>query len=216
VLFRRDYRSVTEPCGLGYRELQRLTDEELMRHLVAGHDDALTCLFERYHRLVLSIARRVLRDEDEAQDLVQDVFFNLCRTVAKFDPQKGTTKMWIIRGAYRQCLTRRRYLKLRGWYESVPPVEATNEAPGAGLLTPESSRLVRELLAQLNRPQRETLQAAVFEGMTTQEIAVKTGETLSNVRHHYYRGLSKLRAMLLQKPRAVEPATNQEAVNARS
>jgi RNA polymerase sigma-70 factor (ECF subfamily) len=216
VLFRSTFRTLTEPCGLGYRDLQHLGDEDLMRHLVAGHDDALTCLFDRYHRLVLSIGLKVLRDEEEAQDLVQEVFFNLYRTVEKFDPQKGTTKMWIIRGAYRQGLTRRRYLKVRGFYENPAVVDPAEEPAGLGLLTAESVRLVRECLGRLNRVQRETLRSAVFEGMTTDEIAARTGETPSNVRHHYYRGLIKLRAIVLEKTATATSSTTQEAVDARS
>jgi len=187
-----------------------------MRHLIAGHDDALACLFDRYHRLVLSIGLNVLRDEDEAQDVVQEVFFNLYRTVGKFDPQKGTTKMWIIRGAYRQALTRRRYLKLRGFYDDLAIVETAEESGGLGLLSAESARLVREVLGRLNRVQRQTLRLAIFDGLTTHEIASKTRQTPSNVRHHYYRGLTKLRMMISEKAGKVEQSAAQEAVNARS
>ena len=216
VLFGDTFRALTEPCGVGYRDLGRLSDEELMRHLIAGHDDALKCLFDRYHRLVLSIGLKVLRDEDEAQDLVQEVFFNLYRTAGKFDPEKGTTKMWIIRGAYRQSLSRRRYLKVRGFYDGSAIAERADEPSGLCLLSAESALLVGEILGKLSRQQRRTLRLAVFGGLTTDEIATRTGEKVSNVRHHYYRGLTKLRAMLLERASAAETSPAQEAVDARS
>ena len=58
---------LTEPCGLSYRELQHLSDDDLMEHLRLSHDDALTVLFDRYHRLVLAIALKILRDRGEAE-----------------------------------------------------------------------------------------------------------------------------------------------------
>src|SRR5258708_2947574 len=82
-----------EPCGLAYRVLQRLTDEELMRHLRGGHHDALTVLFDRYHRLVLKVALSIVRDSGEAQDVVQEVFLQVYRTVVRFDPARGSSKM---------------------------------------------------------------------------------------------------------------------------
>jgi hypothetical protein len=56
VRFLSGRNTLTEPCGLSFRELHRLDDDDLMEHLRLSHDEALTVLFDRYHRLVLSIA----------------------------------------------------------------------------------------------------------------------------------------------------------------
>ncbi len=56
--------------------------------------------------------------------------------------------------------------------------------------------MVNEALAMLNQPQRQTIEMAFFEGLTFRDIAERTGQTFTNVRHHYYRGLQRLRECL--------------------
>ena len=75
-----------------FAELERQDDEQLMLSLQSGYNDALALLFDRYHRLVFSIALKILRDRGEAEDVVQNVFLDIFRSVAQFDPAKGTTK----------------------------------------------------------------------------------------------------------------------------
>jgi RNA polymerase sigma-70 factor (ECF subfamily) len=200
-----DAQSVREPCGLTLARLRRLTDEEVMAHVQAGHDDALAVLFDRYHRLVLSIAFKILRDLGEAEDTTQAVFLQIYQVSAQFDPTRGTTKAWLIQYAYHRSLNRRLYLKRRKFYDqdgsgTVDSGSTENEQPisgGGKLVLQELRSLVREGLASLNGRQRETLQLAYFEGLTLKQIADKTGEPLGNVRHHYYRGLSRLRSFVL-------------------
>lgn len=206
-----------EPCGLAHWQLQRLADEELMAHLKAGHHDALTVLFDRYHRLVLSIGLKLLRDMAEAQDLTQEVFLDIFRTVAHFDAAKGTSKMWLLRCAYRRALNRREYLKLRmaGMHPEMTDLADGGSLPFNGLEAGEARRLVRQVLARLDVAQKNTLELAYFEGLSMKEIAAKTGQSVENVRHHYYRGLSKLRTYLLQGSAKQKLATSpQEAVEA--
>ena len=192
----------SEPCGKGHAQLLRLPDEEVMQHLALGHDDALAVLYDRYHRLVFAVAVRVLRDAGEAQDVSQDVFLKLYRTVAQFDPARGMTKMWILRFAYQLSLNRRRYLKVRSFSAidagaaALEPVMPLNDPR---MLPAESARLVRQLLAQLPDKQCRTIQLASFEGLTMDEIAAKTGESVGNVRHQYYRGIAKLRLLLAER-----------------
>lgn len=200
MIFSRSDTAIIEPCGAGYAELSRCADEEVMQHLAAGHGDALAVLFDRYNRLVLSIALKVVRDAGEAQDVTQEVFLALQRTVARFDPARGTTKMWILRAAYLKSLKRRQYLKLRSFYEPQPLPETLDDgAPaGMGMQWAELQRLVREILPRLREAQRRVLELAYFDGLSMPEIAKRTGEDVGNVRHHYYRGLMKLKTMLTE------------------
>ncbi len=72
-----------------WADLNRLSDEDLLARLIAGNHDALTVLFDRYHRLIFSVAVRMLRDEGEAEDVVQTVFLNIFTDAANFDPLKA-------------------------------------------------------------------------------------------------------------------------------
>ena len=88
-------------CSYSFAQLQELSDEQLMVHVKGQHDDALTVLFDRYHRLVLSIGFKIVRDLGEAEDLAQSVLLECYREAGQFDPARGSTKTWLLQYAYR-------------------------------------------------------------------------------------------------------------------
>jgi RNA polymerase sigma-70 factor (ECF subfamily) len=196
-----------EDCALDFGHLARLSDEALMAHLQAGHGDALAVLFDRYHRLVVSVALRILRDTGEAEDVMQAVFLEIYNVAAQFNPALGTTKAWVMRCAQHRSINRKQYLNSRSFYDQTQSSDLVSaERPeasfGQSLALPEIRNLVGQGLKILNEPQRRTLEMTYFEGMTFREIAAKTGETLVNIRHHYYRGLTRLRAFVLENNQA--------------
>jgi RNA polymerase sigma-70 factor, ECF subfamily len=205
-----------------YSDLAPLSDEALLIHLQAGHHDALAVLFDRYHRLVMNIALRILRDAGEAEDLMQAVFLEIFKAAAQFNPAKGTTKVWILQYAYHRSFNRRRYLNLRGIYErpeeSVPEPRTPSAGTTKSLGVLDSARLVQQALAHLNKVQKKTLELAFYEGLTMREIASRNGESLDNVRHHYYRGLEKLRCVLCGEPESRQKSSSagQEVPHAQS
>jgi hypothetical protein len=72
-----------------YVRLRRKTDEDLVADLLANEPDALTILFERHSALVFRIGRRILRNDAEAEDAVQQVFLDMFRAAEQFEPEKG-------------------------------------------------------------------------------------------------------------------------------
>ena len=86
-------------------------DEALLVQLQAGEMDALGLLFHRYSRLLLGIARRVLQDGNEAEDLVQDVFLFLFYKGKAFDPAKGLARSWLMQVTYHRAYDRRRIIR---------------------------------------------------------------------------------------------------------
>ena len=195
---------VPAPAGVqppSFAKLKNLNDGELMAHLQDGCNDALTVLFDRYYRLVLSIALKVVRDPGEAEDVMQSVFLEIFRSVAQFDPAKGSTKVWILQYAYHRAINRRQHLNARMFYNQTNLDDGETRLPEApptiGRFTqPELKQLLRQGLKTLSSPQKQVVELASYEGFSMREIADKTGDTLSNVRHHYYRGLQKLRSFV--------------------
>lgn len=194
-------------------QLEKLTDEDLFAYMRIGHHDALAILFRRHHQMVFKIARSILRDSGEAEDLTQAVFFEIFQTVAQFDPSKGSSKSWLIRVAYHRSLNRKQYLKARAFYtqgelaqDDTGSEPARGLALGGSLKEQEAKRLVEQSLTILNEQQRKTLILAFFEGLSMAEIAERRSESIVNVRHHYYRGLKRLRSFLYGQSR-VDPKT---------
>lgn len=186
-----------------YDDLERLGDDEVMAHLQAGVADALAVLFDRYHRLVYSIALRIVRDAGEAEDVMQVVFLDVFKAAAQFDPAKGSTKVWLLQYAYHRAISRKRYLGVRYFYDETSGSEGDENGRTGRISGPvdagvELRDLLEKGLASLAERQRNVIEWSTFDGLSMREIADRTGETLVNVRHHYYRGLRKLRAFVEQ------------------
>jgi len=169
---------------------------------MAGNDDALAVIVDRYQRLVLSVALRIVKNVNEAEDVVQSVFLDIFRKAGQFDSSRGTLKVWLLQYAYTRSINRRHYLEQRQFYsaleiEDIPPISLVTEPHSGSRLAPiETVRLVRQVLATLSDRQQTAITLIYFEGLTLAEAAQKTGETLSAVRHNYYRGLMKLREVI--------------------
>ena len=199
---------------LTYDELASLSDEALMAHLKNGHHDALAVLFDRFHKLVIHVALRILRDASEAEDLNQSVFIEILRSADQFDENKGTAKVWILQYAYHRALNRKRDLTVRGYYGNTKEnysearIDSSSQEQGrSGVF--ESAQIIEQALMRLNEKQRKTLELSFFEGLTMNEIGERTGDSFDVVRHNYYRGIEKLRLILRVEREA--PRTRLEA-----
>lgn len=173
-------------------------DEQLILRAESGDRSAVTLLFERYSTLIFSIGLRILRDQGEAEDLVQEVFLGLFTKVKGFDPAKGAGRTWIVQIAYRRAFDRRAYLTRRSFYNDNDLERVKDVLPGNCVLQERildeiSSRQIQTAFHELSDKQRLTLEKYFFEGLSLREISEHTGERLENVRHSYYRGIERLR-----------------------
>lgn len=185
-----------------YRDLKKLPDEELLDLLKQGGQDALAVLFDRYHRMVLNVGLRVLGNRAEAEDVMQEVFFETYRAVGNFNSAKGTFKRWLLLLATHRSLNRRGYLNRRKFFDANPVEETEAEkitySPSCwgGLTIEECSHLIEEGMKVLNEKQRRILELEYFHGFLLSEVAQHMNESLHNVRNHHYRALEKLRKIL--------------------
>ena len=170
-----------------------------MLQICDGSREALAELFRRHAQLVRNIAYKILRDPSEADDVLQDTFLLINRKCELFDPAAGAARFWIRQIAFNAALARRRYLNSRHFYNRVhlEDVESRLSAPAVRAerreeRTWEDSGL-KKVFDTLSRDQRETLLLFFVEGYTLPEIAVKLNQSHGNVKHHYFRGLEKLR-----------------------
>lgn len=182
------------------------SDESLMAQVQTGEQEALGYLFRRHARRVRNAALRILRNEAEADDLVQEVFVSLFQKAALYNPEKGTALTWILHLTYTRSFDRRRYLNARKFYASEGiDLHTDRLADPRGEIPFRSEtwdgvlgrKLAERFRSRLTAEQQETLQLFFFEGYALKEIAELTGRSLVNVRSHYYRGLERLRQYIL-------------------
>lgn len=179
-------------------ESRAQSDEEAMARLQAQDSNALNLLFDRYAHLVLSIALRILRDYGEAEEIVQDVFFYVYRKSALFEPSRGSAKAWIVQIAFHRALDRKAHLSRRGFYlgTDIDPLHDTllDHTDVEREIGAEMNRLhLERAFEELPEIQRRTLDLFYFQGLELREISERLNEPLGNIRHHFYRGLEKLR-----------------------
>jgi RNA polymerase sigma-70 factor (ECF subfamily) len=181
-------------------------DETLLMCLQASDMEALGVLFQRYAGLMLSIARRVLRDNDEAEDLVQDVFLFLFLKSKSFDPAKGSARAWLMQVTFHRAYDRRRYLCARSFYDRALSEQAAEELPSPVNPAIDNAEdffcwqsCLEPAFEGLSDDQRKTLMLYFYDGYTIHEISEKLGQSFGNVQHHFYRGLDRLRKLVFHK-----------------
>ena len=168
-----------------------MTDEQLFAAMADGDHGALAELIDRYQRLVFSIARKIIKDDGEAEGVTQETFLKLFTHAGRFDAAKGTVKTYLMRYAYTGALKRRDALQRRGFYAncelpSFLPREAGHDR----------ALLLREGLAALDSKQRQAVELMGLEGLSLNEATVVMGYTLAAVRNYYFRGKLRLKELL--------------------
>jgi RNA polymerase sigma-70 factor, ECF subfamily len=182
-----------------------IPDEVLMARILDRDREALACLFRRYARLVRAVGYKILRDDSEADDLVQEVFLFIHQKGAVFDSSKSSARSWIVQMAYHRAIDRRRYLDSRHFYSQVDLEDVGNDLSAPGARSGRYENSIEEVVGRvglgklfgvLSEKQRQTLGLHLLDGYTFEEIAVKLDQSRGNVKHHYFRGLEKLRKQI--------------------
>jgi RNA polymerase sigma-70 factor, ECF subfamily len=197
---------IVTTAGDGPLDATAVSDELLLFRIAATDREALAILFRRHYRLVYWIARKILRNVTEAEDLAQDVFLHIARKCHLYNSAKGTARSWIVRATYYQALNRKEYLEDRHYYTAVN-VEGNGveglAAPGANEYDHSGEAVFGrtrwlQMREVLTADQWEAIRMHFFEGCTFAEIAKKRNQAVANVRHHFYRGLDRLRKCVFQ------------------
>lgn len=186
-----------------------LSDEELVEHSLAGNDEAFRVLYDRYRRRVFATVRHIIRDPEDARDLVQEIFAKIYRSLSSWDAHRAKFSTWVYRLAANHAIdcwrSRRRNVELS--LDSVEvPVEARLRVPHADAamsFQPERAFEQKERIAQIRRSvdslpplQRKVFFLRHFRGFKLHEIAESEGHKLATVKTSLYRATQVLRRRL--------------------
>jgi len=167
-------------------------DMRLVARVRAGDQQALSELYDRYSKLVYSVALRILQDTGAAEDLLQDVFLQLWRKPDAFDSSRGSLAAWLAVIARHRSIDRLRQRRPETDIEDCIIASSTD-------LRDETERSlviekVRVVMNEMGPDQRTAMEMAFFQGLTHTEIAEKTGEPLGTIKTRIRSGLQILRA----------------------
>jgi RNA polymerase sigma-70 factor (ECF subfamily) len=166
----------------------------LLGRVAAGDAVATRECLSRYGGLVWSIARRF--DPGDAEDAVQEIFLDLWKSAARFDPNIASETAFVATIARRRLIDRQRMRRRRPTTEQLPDVPSHVDPGASPAMCAEASQAAAALDA-LRPEQRQVLVLSVSHGMSHGEIAVRTGMPLGTVKAHARRGLLSIRAALL-------------------
>ncbi|MCW2615122.1 MAG: polymerase, sigma-24 subunit, subfamily [Frankiales bacterium] len=177
-----------------------LDDRALVARVTEGDGGALEALYGRYGRACFGLARRILADEQFAQDVVQEVFLTVWRDASRFDASRGGFSTWLLSMTHHKAVDAvRREENLRKRRTTADALETREtDAPRVedavwSLLRRER---VREVLATLPDPQRQALTLAYFGGYTQREIAGLTSTPLGTVKTRMLAGMRRMKESL--------------------
>jgi RNA polymerase sigma-70 factor, ECF subfamily len=166
-------------------------DAALLALVQKGDEYAMSSLFDRYSKVVYSVALRVLRDPASAEDVLQEVFMQIWRNPEGFVAARGSLGGWLAvvsRNRSIDTLRRKRPTEQVDGMELASNYNLANEAERNNMM--EKARVV---IHQLPVEQRKTLEMAFFDGLTHSEIAEMTGDPLGTVKTRIRSALGSLR-----------------------
>ena len=178
---------------------ERSEIDNLMRAVARGDDAAFTRLYDLLAPRVFGLARRVLRDPAQAEEMAQEVLVEVWRTASRFDPQRGSGLSWVLTIAHRRTVDRvrseqaasDRLQKVAAASVQVPYDEVADQV-GARL----ERQQVRRCLDGLTELQRQAITLAYYGGHTYREVATLLDAALPTVKTRMRDGLIRLRDCL--------------------
>lgn len=196
------------PTGPAYpnRVANEADDRDLVARMCAGDDRALARLYDRWSRPAYALILQVVRDADDADDVLEDAFYQAWRQADRFDPARGTVATWILTIARSRALDRVR-ARRRLREEPLTPIGGTGVSGSVGVGADaivvadsaeeaERRERVAEALQTLPPEQREVVELAYFSGLSQTEIAERTGQPLGTVKTRTRLAGQKLRERL--------------------
>jgi len=175
-------------------------DRRALEGMARGEHGALAELYDRHGRLVYSLALRVLHDQGDAEDVVQDVFSQAWRQASRYESSRGPVVAWLMNLARSRAIDRLRSRRARPetgaddaevarMPDLAPPIDDQ-------LALSDQAERIRAAVEQLSLLQRVAIELAFYEGLTHVEIAERLELPLGTVKTRIRQGLAKLKERL--------------------
>ena len=175
---------------------------QLVRAIASGDQGALHSLYEQTYRIVFTLIVRITANQETAEEVTLDVFYDVWRKASTYDPANGSVIGWIMNQARSRAIDRLRFdqRKKRVNNDSHSLLPTTDIVdPQQAFLFEEQSRLLRNALEVLTLEERNAIETAFFSEMTYEETAKKLNQPLGTVKTRIRSGMAKLRENLGRK-----------------
>lgn len=183
-------------------ELLALSDADLITRIMKTEESALSALYDRYQRLVYSLAYQSIGEKNLAEEITQDVFIRIWEKAGSYRPEQGKVITWIVSITRNRTIDEYRRRRVRAenraidWEDLEPGEQSDNVNLEAEVETALLRQRIQSALATLPREQRQALSLAFFRGYTHMEIAASLQEPLGTIKTRIRSAMQKLQNIL--------------------
>ena len=183
-------------------------DRDLMRRISSKEPEALGVLYDHYNRLLFGLLKSILKKQEEAEDLLQEVFTTIWEKADQFDTERGTAYTWIVSLTRNKAIDRLRskvYKEQKKQSTSLNddevfhPLYSDEYNPLENAILSDRAKRVYDALQKLSEKQRSVIQVAYFDGLSQSEISDEYDIPLGTVKTRMRDGMLKLRELLAQE-----------------
>lgn len=183
------------------KEADRQIDAQLLVRIASGDEVAFGALYDRFSPGLYSFILKMLRDEREAEDVLQEGFAHIWRRASTYDPARSGAFTWAVMILRNKAIDRlgvrqrieRTFEKATIEFSHFP--EADESSAGEAERRDQGA-LVRSALQEIPEEQKQAVELAFFTGLTHEQIAEQLGAPLGTIKARIRRGLLKLRDFL--------------------
>lgn len=203
MLYEFDHQQVEaprQPIAVTHRAPGEQSDEELMDRIQERDERALEILIKRYQAMLRSVVGRMISNDQDVTDVVEEVFLGVWNQASNFDTSKGKAIGWIITMARRRAIDRVRRCQAYNRAEMrfrVSTETGTSHFAGDDVeleaANSDTAAMFREMLSSLPPAQSAVVKMAFFRGLSQREIARETGIPLGTIKTRLELGVKKLR-----------------------
>jgi RNA polymerase sigma-70 factor (ECF subfamily) len=186
-------------------DYSKLDDEILIRLIAVEQADSLAELYDRYSRLIFSLAVNIVGDSATAEEITLDVFTQVWEKAEMYQPEMAKVNTWLTNIARNRSIDilRRRGARRDGhhvdWFSLSPDQLSTNNNPEESAALSLIRKRVRRAVSELPEDQKEALSLSYFKGYSHRQIAEKLNQPLGTVKTRIYLAMKKLRSMLVDE-----------------
>lgn len=177
-----------------------VSDAELIKRIAARNQEALGHLYDRYSGLLTALARRILNDTNDAEEILQEVFLQVWHQAPRYDTRRSSVSTWLVLITRSRSIDRLRSRQVvdRTLANLQHEKRETHTSPEgvASVWMDERRERLRAEMRQLPPDQKQVLELAFFQGMTQSEIAESTRIPLGTVKTRTLLAMKKLRKAL--------------------
>lgn len=190
----QNYRKSGSLVGTGRNTFVTRT---ILQRIADGDQAAVQECMKSYGGLVWSLARRMLRNTEDAEDAVQEIFLEIWKNAERFDPSQASETTFVAMIARRRLIDKIRHVQRRISADSLDDILAEPSVRSDKTIqTNVEAREAAKAMDQLRPEQRQVLQLSIVHGLSHQEISDTTGMPLGTVKTHARRGLLQVRELL--------------------